>query len=406
MVIWQRAGVAKQPDRIRVGVVGLGYFGSHHARHYAANAGADLVAVVDVDPERGCAATERYGCASHADHRALIGKVDAVSITVPTSNHHEVASNFLDAGIDVFVEKPITADAASAADLVDRAEKANAILQVGHIERFSPAFHALRERSVDPRLISAVRRTEWRGRATDVDVVLDLMIHDIDLVLALAGAPVVSVEAIGAPVVSATNDIAEARLVFANGVTATLAASRVAPKGERTLAVAEPGRYLVADFAAPSLSLIARGGEAAVRTEAVPLVPSDNLAAEIGGFLDCVANRQGAPGRWSRRPCCAHRRGEDSRSHPRPGKQDGAFDPMIASRAAMALVLAPDTRIALFDLQRQRARLDTELRARMDAVLAHGQFILGPGGRASSRSALPLTPAPSMRLPFRAAVTR
>jgi predicted dehydrogenase len=273
-------------------VVGLGYFGSHHARHYAANARAELVAVVDVDPDRGCAASERYGCASHADHRALIGKVDAVSITVPTSNHHAVASDFLDAGIHVFVEKPITADAASAADLVDRAEKANALLQVGHIERFSPAFRALRERCADPRLISAVRRTEWRGRAIDVDVVLDLMIHDIDLVLALAGATVVAVEAVGAPVVSATNDLAEARLTFANGMMATLAASRVAPKGERTMAIAEPGRYLVADFAAPSLSVIARGEGASmeVRREQIPLIPSDNLAAEIGGFLDCVAN--------------------------------------------------------------------------------------------------------------------
>ena len=225
--------MAKSLDRIRVGVIGLGYFGSHHARHYAANARAELVAVVDVDPDRGCAASERYGCASHADHRALIGMVDAVSITVPTSNHHEVASDFLDAGIHVFVEKPIAADAASAADLVDRAEKANATLQVGHIERFSPAFRALRERCADPRLISAVRRTEWRGRAVDVDVVLDLMIHDIDLVLTLAGAPVVSVEASGARIVSATNDVAEARLTFANGVMATLSASRVAAKGER-----------------------------------------------------------------------------------------------------------------------------------------------------------------------------
>ena len=222
-------------EKIRVGVVGLGAFGSHHARHYAADPRARLVAVADADLSRACAAGETFGAEAISSHRGLIGKVDAVSITVPTVSHYAVARDLIDAGVHVFIEKPIAASAAEAEDLVERAAAMRATLQIGHIERFSPAFRALKGRIGDPRLIAAVRSTPWTGRALDVDVVLDLMIHDIDLAVDLAGAPVVAVDAVGTQVFSPTNDMAEARLTFANGVVATLAASRVSAKGERTL---------------------------------------------------------------------------------------------------------------------------------------------------------------------------
>jgi len=278
---------------IKVGVVGLGYFGSHHAKHYAAHPSAELVAVVDSDPARVCAAAERFHCEALADHRGLIGEVAAASIAVPTSDHYAVARDLIDAGVHVFIEKPIAANAEPAADLVRRAERTGATVQVGHIERYAPAFRALRERVRAPKLISCVRKSPWNGRAIDVDVVLDLMIHDIDLALTLAGSPVISVAASGVPVATRLNDLAEARLTFANGIVATLVASRVAAAGERTMTVAESGRCLTADLTAQTLAVTGRGGEGPPVSEVVTLDPGDNLRAEIEAFLTSV--RTGKP---------------------------------------------------------------------------------------------------------------
>jgi predicted dehydrogenase len=280
--------VLRSGEPIRVGIVGLGYFGAHHARHYAANPAARLVAVADADLSRACAAAEAYGAEAYSDAHALIGKVDAVSVTAPTSLHHVIARDFLEAGVHVFVEKPIAADVAEAEDLVARARAAGVTLQVGHIERFSPAFRALQTEMGAPLFIDCVRHAPWKGRASDVDVVLDLMIHDIDLALTLAGAPVASVEASGHSRVTATNDTAEARLTFANGVAATLAASRVATRAERILSVTEADRLLVADLAAPSLEIRPKHASAPASTIALP--PADNLAAEIAAFLACVVS--------------------------------------------------------------------------------------------------------------------
>ena len=277
----------QESGQIAVGVVGLGYFGSHHARHYAGHAGARLVAVVDADPDRAGGAASKYGADAHRDHRDLVGKVEAVSITVPTSHHYRVACDMIEAGIHVFIEKPIATEVAEAADLVARAGRRGTIVQVGHIERFSPAFRALAAEVRAPRLIECVRRTPWSGRAADVDVVLDLMIHDIDLALSLAGAPVASVSASGISVMTDGNDVAEARLTFANGVVATLATSRVAAAGERSLAVTEEGRRLSADLGNPSLSIVTRGA-GAVSVETVAIDRADALFAEIDAFLGSV----------------------------------------------------------------------------------------------------------------------
>ncbi|MCB1497280.1 MAG: Gfo/Idh/MocA family oxidoreductase [Bauldia sp.] len=279
-------------SEVKVGVVGLGYFGSHHARHYAAHPEARLVAVVDSDPERSGPAARRFGAAALDDHRALIGQVEAASVAVPTSLHHRVAGDLIDAGIHVFVEKPIAIDAREAADLVERARGAGVILQVGHIERYAPAFRALLDRVEAPRLIECVRHTTWTGRATDVDVVLDLMIHDIDLALTVAGSTVVSAEASGARIATDSNDVAEARLVFANGVVATLAASRVAAVAERSVSVSEIGRNLAADLSGQTLSIVT-GVDGTASSETMTLAAADNLGSEISAFLESVRN--GAP---------------------------------------------------------------------------------------------------------------
>lgn len=274
----------KSRGSIRVGVVGLGYFGAHHVRHYSANPAAELVAVVDVDSSRAFTTGLKYGAKGFSDHRDLIGNVDAVSIAAPTSHHHAIARDLIEAGIHVFVEKPLAATVVDAADLVARADKAGVVLQVGHIERFSPAFQALAGRVRAMRNISCVRHAPWKGRAADVDVVLDLMIHDIDLALALAKAPVISVEGAGTPVVTGENDVVGARLTFDNGVVAALSASRVAAMGERSLTVSEAGRRLRADLSAQTLTVTPENG----KPETLALGSADNLAAEIANFLEAI----------------------------------------------------------------------------------------------------------------------
>ncbi|MCX5515260.1 Gfo/Idh/MocA family protein [Kaistia algarum] len=273
---------------IRTGVVGLGYFGSFHARHHAANAKSRLVGVVDADSARADAAAATHGAQAFSDHRDLIGRVDAVSITVPTSLHHGVAGDFLDAGVHVLIEKPIAHSPEAARDLIARAKASGAVLQIGHIERFSPVFGLLKQRVVQPRHIECVRIGPWRGRAVDVDVVLDLMIHDIDLVLSLVASPVESVDAVGSPVLSPTNDFAHAQLRFANGTTAHLSASRVAERTERAIRLVEPDRYWTADMAERTVSSFSRTAGLDSR-EAFSVPPSDNLALEIDSFLDAVA---------------------------------------------------------------------------------------------------------------------
>ena len=270
---------------IRVAVVGLGYFGSHHVRQYAANPAAHLVAVVDADAPRATAVGIANGAEGLTDHRALIGKVDAVSIAAPTSLHHTIARDLIEAGIHVFVEKPVAATVIDAADLATRAEKAGVTLQVGHIERFSPSYQSLSQRARAIRNIACVRHAPWKGRAADVDVVLDLMIHDIDLALALANAPVISVDAAGTRVVSSENDVVGARLTFDNGIVANLSASRVAAETERTVTVNEAGRRLRADLSAHTLTITPTDGT----PETYTFGPADNLAAEIASFLNCVA---------------------------------------------------------------------------------------------------------------------
>jgi predicted dehydrogenase len=272
---------------IRVGVVGLGSFGRHHVRHYAANPRCTLVAVADVDAARRAAAVAASGATACADYRDLIGEVDAVAVTVPATLHHEVASTFLDRGIHVFVEKPIATDSPAARDLVARAQRAGVLLQVGHIERYSPAVDELRARVTNPRRISALRRAQWHGRAVDVDVVLDMMIHDVDLVLTLAKAPLKSVAASGQVLHSGLVDEAEAWLTFEDGLIATLSASRVAETLERKLTVTEPGTQFSADLSVPSLSILARGVPDA-EPQSLVLPQRDNLGAEIEAFLTAI----------------------------------------------------------------------------------------------------------------------
>lgn len=277
---------------VRTAVVGLGYFGRFHAKHYAANDRADLVAVCDVDGERARAASGEFGGAPFTDHRELIGKVEAVSIAAPTSNHFEIARDLIAAGIHVLIEKPITPDLASADRLIELADAAGVVLQVGHIERFSAAWRALSEKARRPSFIEARRVTPWRPRATDVGVILDLMIHDIDLVLGLVAAPVERIEASGSAVFGFNEDVAQARLTFADGAVAEITASRVAEKSERRMRLEGAGGHFMCDFAEHRLARYigygAAGEAEPVAAESWDIPREDSLANQIAHFVDCV----------------------------------------------------------------------------------------------------------------------
>jgi predicted dehydrogenase len=244
---------------LRVGVVGVGHLGKEHARILAGLDDVHLVAVADTNPIQAGMVAARWGTRAAADYRELLPLVDAAVVVVPTMQHHAVARAFLDAGKPVLVEKPLTADLAQADDLATRAGGRGLTLQVGHIERFNPAFEELCRRPLRPRYIRCERAGGFTGRSTDVGVVLDLMIHDLDLVKALVPVPVVSVTAIGTSVLGGHEDIAQARLTFADGCIADLSVSRVHPEAVRRLQVWGPEGYASADLATRKLTLTQPG---------------------------------------------------------------------------------------------------------------------------------------------------
>ncbi|MEO1200619.1 MAG: Gfo/Idh/MocA family oxidoreductase [Pseudomonadota bacterium] len=287
-------------SRLRAAVVGVGYFGRFHAKHYAAHPDADLVCVVDADIARARAVADEFGCDAIADVEALKDRVDLVSVAAPTSLHFQIVDHLLDLGLNVLVEKPITPDTVSADRLVAKAEARGLVLQVGHIERHSAVYKALRQDAVAPWLIEVRRHGPWRKRATDVDVVLDLMIHDLDLVLGLVDAPIAWVDAAAHSVFSDSEDMADARIAFANGTIANVSASRAAGATERRMIVHGGETVLVADFVESTLtrqilnrSAALNGGDA-LTSVTQPIEREDSLANEITEFLACVRTG-GAP---------------------------------------------------------------------------------------------------------------
>lgn len=241
---------------LRVGVVGVGHLGRSHARVLAGLPGVRLVGVADTRPEQARAVAAQYGCAAFTDYHDLVGRIDAVSVAVPTSLHHEVAGAFLDAGIPAMVEKPLAPAVAEAESLVARARRTGVVLQVGHIERFNPALQALEKIRLRPRYLAAERLGTYTFRSTDIGVVLDLMIHDLDLVLDWISAPIRSVSAMGVSVFGGHEDLANARLHFEDGCVADLTASRVSVQAVRKLRLWGAEGYATLDFAARKGTLI------------------------------------------------------------------------------------------------------------------------------------------------------
>jgi predicted dehydrogenase len=242
--------------RLRVGVVGVGHLGKEHARILSGLPDVELVGVADTNAAQAEAVARRCDTRAFPTHRPLLTLVDAAVVAAPTSHHHTVAGDFLDRGLAVLVEKPLTADLRQADELLDLARGRRALLQVGHVERFNPAFEELQKLSLRPHYVAAERCGGFTGRSTDVGAVFDLMIHDLDLVTSLVGSPVRSVEALGAAVLGGHEDLAQARLTFADGCVADLRASRVHPAAVRRMQVWGPEGFAGADFAARRLTLM------------------------------------------------------------------------------------------------------------------------------------------------------
>ena len=285
-------------SKIRAAVIGVGYLGRFHAQKYAQLPVCELVAVVDGREEVRQAVAGELGTQALADYRGLLGKVDAVSVVTPTPVHFEIAEAFLAAGAHVLVEKPITETPEQARALIAQAAKFSRILQVGHLERFNAAVLAAEPHISSPRFMECTRLAPYKARGTDVNVVLDLMIHDIDLVQSLANSEIESIDAIGTPVFSGEIDIANARIRFANGCVANTTASRVSMKTERKLRIFEDAAYISLDLQQKILTLIRKRdgepqpGQLPVNIEEANLEQGDALKSEIESFLDCIRNNK------------------------------------------------------------------------------------------------------------------
>ncbi|HEX7232940.1 MAG TPA: Gfo/Idh/MocA family oxidoreductase [Candidatus Binatia bacterium] len=283
-------------DTIASGVVGVGYLGKFHAEKYASSSKAKLIGIVDIDEVRVNEIGAVLAVPAYTDYRSLFGRVQCVSIAVPTRLHYQVARDFIDAGIDVLVEKPLTASIAEARELVAAAQKKNVLLQVGHLERFNPAIRRLEGIIKDPKFVECHRLAPFVERGTDVDVVLDLMIHDIDVIASLVGAQPERVEAVGVPVLTERPDIANARIKFANGCIANITASRVSLKRERKIRFFQPDAYISIDYDQRRAQIFHKPAPGAgwldIRTESVEIKEGDALADEIDSFLECVRSRQ------------------------------------------------------------------------------------------------------------------
>lgn len=280
--------------RLRTAVIGVGYLGNFHAQKYAAIPDVELIGVVDNDAKRAAEIAAALGTTAYSDHRELIGKVDAVSVVVPTHYHHAIAKDFLAAGVHVLIEKPITVTIEEADELIAIADEKKVVFQVGHLERFNPALVALDDILREPLFIESVRIAPFKPRGTDVNVVLDLMIHDIDIIQHIVKSPVEHIDAIGAPVFTGEEDIANARIVFKSGCVANVTASRISLKSERKMRLFQRDAYITVDFQNRKALVAQKGsgelfpGVPNVKVEERELDQIDALKSEIESFIAAI----------------------------------------------------------------------------------------------------------------------
>jgi predicted dehydrogenase len=281
---------------LSVAVIGVGHLGRHHARLLAAIDGAELVAVADTQPDRAAAAADATGARAIGDYRELIGHVDAVTIAVPTELHRDVAMPFLERGTAVLVEKPITRTVAEAEELVAAARASGATFAAGHTERHNPAVSAVMPFVTTPRFIEVHRLGVFPDRSLDIDVVFDLMIHDLDIILAMVKGDVASIEAVGVPVLTEKFDIANARLRFSTGCIANVTASRISKERVRKIRLFQPDAYVSIDYAEQEVEgyrLLRRDGERPqIQGGKLPVTREEPLKRELEDFVRAVRARR------------------------------------------------------------------------------------------------------------------
>ncbi|HYA14202.1 MAG TPA: Gfo/Idh/MocA family oxidoreductase [Syntrophales bacterium] len=282
-------------SKIRIGVVGIGHLGKYHLQKYSKLSGCEIVGVVDIIDERTRKAAEKHKCKALSDHRKLIGSVDAVSIAVPTVFHHRIAKDFLEADVDVLLEKPIAATIEEADELIAIAEARSLIFQIGFLERFNPAIVALKTVMEKPLFVETHRLHPYFERGTDVDVILDLMIHDLDIILHFVKSPVQTVEAVGVSVLSDKVDIANARITFTSGCVANITASRITGKTMQKIRFFGLEGYHAVDYEKRELVSLSKkagsDGKIEISGNPVEVKQLDPLEEEIRSFLDAVISR-------------------------------------------------------------------------------------------------------------------
>ncbi|MCE0497913.1 MAG: Gfo/Idh/MocA family oxidoreductase [Methylacidiphilales bacterium] len=280
-------------ENIRVGVIGVGHIGREHARIYSQLPGVDFVGVYDIEAKIAEKVAQRHDVKAFPTAQALAEAVDAATVATPTSTHHEIAGLFLGLGRHVLVEKPITDNTEQAKGLIDIASSKDLVFQVGHIERFNPALQALEEKLTRPRFIEAHRLSTYPGRSTDIGVVLDLMIHDIEVVLHLVRSPIQSIDSVGTAVLSKGEDIANARIRFESGCVANLTTSRISFEKMRKIRVFQDDAYLSLDYFDQS-GVIYRKMENRIIKENIKVEKDEPLKLELSAFVDCI-RRHGSP---------------------------------------------------------------------------------------------------------------
>lgn len=343
-------------SRLRMAVIGVGHLGKEHARILAGLPEVELVGIADVNAEQAQAVARRCGTRAYADYWPLLNLVDAAVVVVPTTHHHAVAKAFLSSGIPLLVEKPLALNMEQAEELTALARRQGVLLQVGHIERFNPAFEELERHPLRPKFVECQRQGPFSGRSTDIGVVLDLMIHDLDLLLTLVGAPVSAVQAVGVTVFGRHEDVANARLTFGNGCVANVTANRASATPVRSMRIWAPEGYAALDFARRSLTLVQPSEELRLQGRAgQPLDPGslarlktemfgrhlqvlkldrngpDQLTCELEHFIGCV--RTGNRPRVSGEEGCqaialATRILESIRAHCWEGRAEGPTGPL------------------------------------------------------------------------------
>lgn len=275
----------------RIAVVGAGAFGRNHLRVIRDSGRVSLAAVLDTDPGRADAAAREFGCPRAGSLAEMAGIADAAVVAVPTTHHHAVAAELMEAGLDVLVEKPVTVTTEEARDLCSIAARRGRILQVGHLERFNPAVLAMRQVLTRPLFYEIHRLSVFSPRSLDVDVVADLMIHDLDILLSITGCMPEEVRAAGIPILSPKADIASVRLAFPGGVVANLTASRVSTERVRKLRLFQPRQYVSVDYARQDCIAIGVDEQRQVKIQPVPVVKREPLAVQLDAFIDAIQTR-------------------------------------------------------------------------------------------------------------------